>query len=298
MVDLSQMERRLRDVSGGLVEVVSVPSQRESERRADKEKVERLRGAEGCEDEGSEVVGSEEDEEDEGECLVQLIHQSVKEFLLKKYLPGEHSSESWITEIRSHFHLEQACVTYLALSDFDTSKPACDIPFFRYAAMHWIKHATLADVSGLFDIWRTSPSLEHDISTVGWHFSQKIISRDNLTEARRPLWKLPHTADVKYFLEQESTACMEIVQPNARTLQNNKNTIQRQGYGIGQVGFPGRLQDDSTVYRSPHRFGLNTAIEEKCIVRCGQWRPFPRYKTTHRGWRRREPPVPPFSRPV
>lgn len=34
-------------------------------------------------------------------------------------------------------------------------------------------------------------------------------------------------ADLKYFLEQESTACVDIIKPNARTLQNNEGTIAR-----------------------------------------------------------------------
>lgn len=136
VVELSQMERRLRDVGGGLLEVVSVRSQRASKGQTHKRV--KIRSPEDS---------SEEDEGDDKECLVQLIHQSVKEFVLKKYLPDEHSLEPWITKPRSHIRLAQVCITYLSFSDFVGPHHRWDKTFLEYAGMHWMEHATLTGVS-------------------------------------------------------------------------------------------------------------------------------------------------------
>lgn len=204
VVELSRMEQRVRDLCGGLLEVVEV-----SNGRARKEK-----------------------EDSDGKRLVQIIHQSVKEFLLKKRIPGEDSQSRWITKPSSHTHLAQVCITYLSLSDFDTAKPPQRVPFHNYATKYRMRHANLAEGCGTVRQMKqlTRPGTKHFSSWVKSYRNYHWFSKD----AEIPLTQLEIAArcglfaDVKYFLEHENTAGVKIP-------CNKTPTPKTGGMGLQQV---------------------------------------------------------------
>lgn len=89
---------------------------------------------------------------------VQLIHQSVKDYLLEKQITvAGTTSETLplIVERDAHANLARVCIQYLAFADFnlpapidtDTRHRLLGIPFVRYTTQMWLKHAPLADPS-------------------------------------------------------------------------------------------------------------------------------------------------------
>lgn len=89
---------------------------------------------------------------------IQLIHQSVKDYLLEKQMncvgPTPVSLPLMVPR-GAHSHLARVCVQYLAFPDFNLPAPTdmatrsrlLRIPFVRYATQMWIKHAPLAEPS-------------------------------------------------------------------------------------------------------------------------------------------------------
>lgn len=124
----SRMEERIREYSGGLLEIKGGIKLKFVTEAASKS------------------------------LYVQLIHQSVKDYLLEKQtnVVGPTSDPLPLMVPRNaHAHLARVCIQYLALPDFNLPAPTDSatrsrllaIPFVRYATQMWIKHAPLADAS-------------------------------------------------------------------------------------------------------------------------------------------------------
>lgn len=132
-VRISRMEARIREYSGGLLEVKKGVAPRYK------------------------VVGENqlpyfEPEDAYGDLFVQFIHQSVKDFLLKKDSELTTTASPLIPPSKAHSHLARVCITYLAFPDFDRgdfpTQDARKIPFLPYATANWIMHAPLAEQCG------------------------------------------------------------------------------------------------------------------------------------------------------
>lgn len=132
----AQMERLLKTLSGGLVEV--------------KREVEKY--------EGEEFEGEECEWE---ECTVQLIHQSVNDFLLQSGLQVlERSDDNAIDEEcgseraigRAHHRLARACINYATLGDEQRvarTRQTQQFPFLTYAVTSWVWHIERAAANGI-----------------------------------------------------------------------------------------------------------------------------------------------------
>ncbi len=90
--------------------------------------------------------------------IVQLVHQSVMDFLLQdgfrlcyEQLPGNHLNGSVVA--RGHFWISRACIKYLSmekvvlkrLRSVPYRKHLERFPFFEYATEHWIAHAQIVE---------------------------------------------------------------------------------------------------------------------------------------------------------
>lgn len=120
-VPLHRMDSRIREYSGGLLEV--------------KQGIEytKRRGS------GRGV-------------FVQLIHQSVKDFLLERKSNAiGRPAQPLMIPSEAHTHLARACITYLAFPDFDISVMSNgerNSGLWDYASAYWITHAPLSEVCG------------------------------------------------------------------------------------------------------------------------------------------------------
>ncbi|KAH8154983.1 uncharacterized protein LAJ45_01516 [Morchella importuna] len=81
---------------------------------------------------------------------IQLIHQSVKDFLLNKEVSA--TSSFWIVPSEAHNHLARVCLTYVTfpeIAEFPLSYPQLsrgepNRPFLEYATIYWTHHVSLA----------------------------------------------------------------------------------------------------------------------------------------------------------
>ena len=110
----AQMERLLKNLSGGLVEV-----KREGQ-----------------------------------ECTVQLIHQSVNDFLIRsggiQILDGSKNIRHSIGQ--GHHRMARACIDYATLADVHLAVrtgPVQQFPFLTYAVTSWVWHAEQAEANGI-----------------------------------------------------------------------------------------------------------------------------------------------------
>lgn len=152
----SRMEQRLYKICGGLLEVV--------------ERVEtpddRIAGG------PPSPSGTQKYQEESR--IVQLAHDSVKDFLLEK--EGYQSNRTaqpplWIDPSEAQTHLARDSISYLTLSEFaQNPEESFNPPFLEYATRHWIEHVALAQGFGegglalmekfdwpeaqKFDVWR------------------------------------------------------------------------------------------------------------------------------------------------
>lgn len=269
VVGFSRMDARLRDLCGGLLEIIY------------------RGGYGGYRGEGNLAVESEEEEAESatadsedsegyhGECYIQLIHQSVKEFLLKKRVPGEHSASPWITQPSSHTHMAQVCITYLSLSDFNTENPPQRVPFLEYATLYWLKHAQLADLCGTT---RQMGKLIRPgtINFAAWVKSYQTAHRVfTAVEAPSPFeiaarWGL--YADVKHFLEQERPARVEILDDKTGTSEIGGTGLQQlvTGHDEALVPFNSKgIQNNDTIIARDLANGLafgSAALGGHCSV--------------------------------
>lgn len=118
-VPLHRMDARIREYSGGLLEV--------------KQGIEytKRRGS------GRGV-------------FVQLIHQSVKDFLLQRISNTlGRPALPFMIPSKAHTHLARACIAYLAFPDFDISVMSNgerNSGLWDYASAYWVAHAPLSEV--------------------------------------------------------------------------------------------------------------------------------------------------------
>ncbi|KAK0626170.1 hypothetical protein B0T14DRAFT_423288, partial [Immersiella caudata] len=82
--------------------------------------------------------------------VVQFIHQSVKDFFVKKglsILNGNATSTEAATEagIRAHFRLSKICIRYLAMEEISRSTTYDGFTFLLYAATSWVAHVQQCD---------------------------------------------------------------------------------------------------------------------------------------------------------
>lgn len=88
-----------------------------------------------------------------GAEVVQLIHQSVKDYLLGQKVLATSSFS--ISPSKAHNHLARVCIAYVTLPESEEysiySRPIPEwrnILFLVYATRYWVYHASLVDVSG------------------------------------------------------------------------------------------------------------------------------------------------------
>jgi hypothetical protein len=119
-----EMEKRVRSLSGGLAEVKEHRSKR----------------------------------------IVQLIHQSVNDYLIGSGLQNLSSSSRSNVIGRGHFRLSRSCIKYKTMEEVLTWSSEsdqdlkCEFPFLRYATTNWVSHAEIVeaermsqeDLPGLF----------------------------------------------------------------------------------------------------------------------------------------------------
>lgn len=75
--------------------------------------------------------------------VVQLMHQSVKEFLLTIWTT---SSPDRITSPQAQTHLARVCLKAVTFPDYVVPRKPMK-PFLEYATIYWAKHASLAEAS-------------------------------------------------------------------------------------------------------------------------------------------------------
>jgi ankyrin repeat protein len=216
------MEKRVRDLSQGLAEVVcyeesqdeesqdeeSQDEESQDEESQDEESQDEESQDEESQDEESQDEGSQDEESQDEESqdeeeqrrtrkIVQLIHQSVNDFLLEKGIQILHESQGRSlngTVIGcSHFRLSRSCLKYLSMyeirdlslktddsmTDYEVLpwkerrrriKKLCtdEFPFLEYATVSWISHAAIVEkenipqtdlVSYFHPNFQSSPSL-------------------------------------------------------------------------------------------------------------------------------------------
>ena len=88
-----------------------------------------------------------------GKSTVQLIHQSVSDFLIEKkglellYRSQDRASAGTLTG-RAHFRLSRSCLKYLSMRELEIIddweselKAELEFSFLRYAVIFWISHS-------------------------------------------------------------------------------------------------------------------------------------------------------------
>ena len=91
-------------------------------------------------------------EDEEGSQTVQFDHESVKEYMSKAgiLLLGKETEQKIEFESvygRAHYILCRACIQHLAISEALDQQVA--VPFYEYAADHWMTHAKIVEGEGL-----------------------------------------------------------------------------------------------------------------------------------------------------
>jgi ankyrin repeat protein len=168
--DDDQMEKRVRHLSGGLAEIKS----------------------------------------QEEEVIVQLIHESVNEFLAEgglEKLAGEESSS--IEE--GHYQLSRVCINYATLEDIckrAKSGKMHELPFLRYAVIYWGYHMEKAGSAttpqnGLPNDHTVRFEWPSDDITQRWIEAYRIVNNDEQATLLHYSCEHGLLNSVKLFLEQD-----------------------------------------------------------------------------------------------
>lgn len=85
----------------------------------------------------------QDSEDSDDNKIVQIIHQSVKDFLLSNNFAGCITDR--IIPSEAHAKLASVCITYLTFPEFNTTPlNYLEMPFLQYATVNWESHAPRA----------------------------------------------------------------------------------------------------------------------------------------------------------
>lgn len=172
--------------------------------------------------------------------FVQLIHQTVKDYLIHEgFKILDH--RLWSEEIvigHAHVSLAAACIQYMSMDQLvqnDGPISADDFPFLDYAICSWIPHAEKAEALNAardevlicFD-WPSSRKVESWVRIWSQWYSGWPVHETTLLHASArhgffsavsaQLWKKTFLSDILVFLGFKSGMTLERLQPLARSV--------------------------------------------------------------------------------